>query len=68
MENFDYLKKTLKRLEAEIKGIQGAKNPQEISEHERMALPLLTEVQMAAPRLGEDIHRASQNRRKELQG
>lgn len=68
MENFDYLKKVLKRLEAEVKGIQNAKTPQEISEHERMALPILTELQMVAPRLGEDIHRASRERRQELHG
>lgn len=68
MENFDYLKKVLKRLEAEVKGIKEAKSSQEISEHERMALPILTELQMVAPRLGEDIHRASRERRKELLG
>lgn len=66
MENRKYLDEVLARIDAEIEKIRNAKTPTEISQCERMLLPFLTEAQMVVPRIGEDIMRESQKRRKEL--
>lgn len=66
MENREYLNEVLSRIDAEVAKIKKAKTPIEISQCERMALPLLTEAQMVVPRIGEDIMKESQKRRKEL--
>lgn len=66
MENREYLDEVLTRIDAEILKIRGAKTPTEISQCERMLLPLLTEAQMVVPRIGDDIMKESQQRRKDL--
>ena len=66
MENRKYLDEVLSRIDAEIEKIRGATTSTEISSCERMLLPLLTEAQMVVPRIGEDIMKESQKRRKEL--
>ena len=66
MENREYLDEVLTRIDAEILKIRGAKTPTEISSCERMLLPLLTEAQMVVPRIGDDIMKESQKRRREL--
>lgn len=66
MENRKYLDEVLSRIDAEIEKIRGASTPTEISSCERMLLPLLTEAQMVVPRIGDDIMKESQKRRKEL--
>lgn len=66
MENRKYLDDVLKRIDAEIVKIRDAKTSTEISQCERMLLPLLTEAQMVVPRIGDDIMKESQQRRKDL--
>lgn len=66
MENRKYLDEVLGRIDAEIEKIRVASTSTEISQCERMLLPLLTEAQMVVPRIGDDIMKESQKRRKEL--
>lgn len=66
MENRKYLDNVLGRIDKEIAKMKKAKTPTEISACERMLLPLLTEAQMVVPRIGDDIMRESQKRRKEI--
>lgn len=66
MENRKYLDEVLSRIDAEIEKIRSAGTSTEISSCERMLLPLLTEAQMVVPRIGDDIMKESQKRRKEL--
>lgn len=66
MENEKYLKSLLKRYDAEIKSIKTATTTSEISVHERRIMPLMNEMQLALPRLGNDAHDEAVKRRKEL--
>lgn len=66
MENRKYLDEVLARIDAEIDKIRNAETPTDISSCERMLLPLLTEAQMVVPRIGDDIMKESQKRRREL--
>lgn len=66
MEREKYLKEVLKSFDAEMKGIKTAKNPGDVSYHERKIRPLLIELQLAVPMLDEDIVKASRQRRREL--
>lgn len=66
MEKEKYLKEVLKAFDAEIKGIKNAKNPGDISYHERKAYPLLVELGLAVPMLEQDITTLSRQRRREL--
>lgn len=68
MENEKYFKSLLKKFDAEIKKMKAATTPNEVSYHERQALPLLTEMQLALPRLGNDLQAESRHRRSELLG
>lgn len=66
MKNEKYFKEVLKRYDKKMKEVKTAKTPQEVSQCERMLMPLLTELQMALPRMGEDIFVACRDRRKEI--
>ena len=66
MEKEKYLKEVLKAFDAEIKGIKEAKNPGDISYHERKIRPLLIELSLAVPMLEQDIIALSRQRRREL--
>lgn len=66
MENRKYLDEVLGRIDKEIDKVRNAKTPTEISQCERMLFPLLTEAQMVVPRIGEDMMKEGQKRRKEL--
>lgn len=66
MEREKYLKNVLKAYDVEIKGIKNAKNPGDVSYHERKIRPLLIELQLAVPMLDEDIVKLSRQRRREL--
>ena len=66
MENRKYLDEVLARIDAEIDKIRNAETSTDISSCERMLLPLLTEAQMVVPRIGDDIMKESQKRRREL--
>lgn len=66
MEKEKYLKDVLRAFDAEIKGIKEAKNPGDISYHERKIRPLLIELSLAVPMLEQDIIALSRQRRREL--
>lgn len=66
MQNLNYLKDLIKRVEASKKAIDKAETPQQISEQERSAHPVLKEMQMVTPRIWDDYIKAAQNRRKEI--
>lgn len=66
MEKEKYLKDVLKAFDAEIKGIKNAKNPGDISYHERKIRPLLIELSLAVPMLEQDIVALTRQRRREL--
>lgn len=68
MEREKYFKQVLKDFDKELKAIKAAKNPSDISYHERNIRPLFIELQLALPRIEEDIVAVSQQRRKELTG
>lgn len=66
MQNLDYLKGLLKRLDASVKDIKSAETPQDVSEQERLIHPILKELQMVTPRVWDDFVKLCQNRRKEI--
>lgn len=66
MENEKYFKEILKRFDKQVKVLKSAKTPNDISTCEREIAPIMNELQMALPRLGDDIFKAARDRRKEL--
>lgn len=66
MKNEKYFKTVFKAFGAEIKAIKKATTTTEVTVHERKIMPLLTEMQLAIPRLGEDVRDVVAERRKEL--
>lgn len=66
MQNLDYLKGLLKRLDASAKAIKSAESPQDVSEQERLSHPVLKELQMVTPRVWDDFVKLCQTRRKEI--
>lgn len=61
-----YVKDLLKRVDAQFAAIKKASTPQEVSEQERLMFPVLKELQMAVPRIGDELMRASRDRRQEI--
>lgn len=66
MENLEYLKKLIKRIEGSVKIVKKAESPDQISEQERLTHPVLKEMQMVTPRVWDDYIRATRDRRKEI--
>lgn len=66
MENFDYLKGLIKRLDASAKDIKKADTPQDVSELERTVHPVLKELQMVTPRVWDDFVRLCRDQRKHI--
>ncbi len=66
MENLEYLKGLIKRIEDSVKVIKKAESPDQISEQERLSHPVLKEMQMVTPRVWDDYIRAARDRRKEI--
>ena len=66
MEDLKYFKKVLKDFEKEIKEIQKANTSELVSAHSRAAHPLVVELQLSVPRLGNTIVEASRDRRRKL--
>ena len=66
MENEKYLKQIIKDFDKEIKAIKSAKNNNDIVEHQRALRPILTEMQLAVPRLGDDVHKLARETRQKL--
>lgn len=64
--NEKYFKAVLKDFDKELKAMKAAKNPADVSYHERMIRPLFIEMQLALPKIEEDIIQTSRARRREL--
>ena len=66
MENIEYLKNFINRIEDSVKIVKKAESPDQISEQERLTHPVLKEMQMVTPRVWDDYIRATRDRRKEI--
>lgn len=66
MENLEYLKGLIKRIEDSVKIVKKAESPDQISEQERLAHPVLKEMQMVTPRVWDDYIRVTRDRRREI--
>lgn len=66
MENLDYIKGVIKRFEAQVDAIKKAETNNQISEAERELVPIMKDLQLAIPRLGNDITRLTRERRMEI--
>lgn len=66
MENLEYLKKLIKRIEDSVKIVKKAESPDQVSEQERLIHPVLKEMQMVTPRVWDDYIRATRDRRREI--
>lgn len=64
--NLEYVKELIKRYENSIKTIKNATDPADISEQERQIAPVLRELQMAVPRICDDLVKISRKRRQEI--
>ena len=66
MENLEYVKGVIARFEKQVDNINKAKTSEEISEAERELVPIMKDLQLAIPRLANDITRLTRDRRAEL--
>lgn len=66
MQNLDYLKELIRRVEASAKEVKKAQTPEEVSKCERDSHPILKEMQMATPRVWDDYIRLTRSRRQEI--
>jgi hypothetical protein len=66
MENLDYLKGLIKRLDAAARDIKKAETPQGVSDLERTVHPVLKELQMATPRVWDDFVKLCRDQRKNI--
>lgn len=66
MQNLDYLKDLIKRVEASAKAVKAAETPNKVSEQERLSHPVLKEMQMVVPRVWDDYIKLTRNRRQEI--
>lgn len=65
-DNLAYVKELIKRYEAAISAIKKTKDPTEITIQERKIAPVMNELQVAIPRIWDDLVRASRKRRQEI--
>ena len=66
MENLDYIKGVIRRFEAQVNAIKKAETSNQISEAERELVPIMKDLQLAIPRLGNDITKLTRERRLEI--
>lgn len=66
MENLKYLEDLIKRVKDSVKAVEKAESPDQISEQERLAHPVLKEMQMVTPRVWDDYIRVTRDRRREI--
>lgn len=64
--NIAYTKELIKRIEDGIKVIEEAELSRDISKQERLIMPLLKEIQMACPRIWDDVRLATKNTKQRL--
>lgn len=65
-KNMAYVKDLIKRYETAIRQIKKAEYPEEITKIEREVHPVVKELQMAIPRVWDDLVIASRDRRLEI--
>lgn len=65
-KNMAYVKDLIKRYETAIRQIKKAEYPEEITKIEREIHPVVKEMQMAIPRVWDDLVIASRDRRLEI--
>ena len=66
MDNLKYLEDLIKSIKDSVKAVEKAESPDQISEQERLAHPVLKEMQMVTPRVWDDYIRATRKRRQEI--
>lgn len=66
MENLEYIKSIIERFEGQVDAIRKAETSNDISEAERELVPIMKDLQLAIPRLGNDITKLTRERRAEL--
>lgn len=66
MKNLDYIKKLVYRIEEELNSMDKTTDPDAISKSERVLVQFVRELQLASPRVWEDIIAKSQSRREEI--
>ena len=66
MKNIEYLKDLVGRIEKACDDMSKAETPQDVTALERAIHPVLKEIQMAAPRIWDDVNKASHARRREI--
>ena len=66
MDNLEYLKGLIKRLDASARDIKKAETPQGVSELERTVHPVLKELQMVTPRVWDDFVKLCRDQRKNI--
>lgn len=64
--NIAYTKELIKRIEDSIKAIEKAEITSDISKQERLIVPVLKEIQMACPRIWDDVRLATKNTKMRL--
>lgn len=65
-KNMAYVKDLIKRYETAIRQIKKAEYPEEITKIEREVHPVVKELQMAIPRVWDDLVIVSRDRRLEI--
>ena len=65
-DNLAYLKELIARYEKLLKEVEKAETPADVTKQERLAHPLLKEMQMAVPRVWTDFTIATRDRRLEI--
>lgn len=66
MENLEYLEDIISRMRKEVDKMNKAQFAKDITKSERILVQYVRELQLASPRVWEDVMAVSQNRRKEL--
>lgn len=61
-----YTKDLLKRIETSIKNVGKAETPQDVTAQERMFYPILREIQLVVPRIGNEYTKYTNKRRQEI--
>lgn len=61
-----YTKELIKRIEASLKKVKAAETPGDVSAQERAFYPVLREIQLVVPRIGDEFMRAGRKRRQEI--
>lgn len=67
MQNLEYLKELIERIETCAKAVEKSDTPEKISEQERVSHPILKEMQMVTPRVWDDFIKLTRENRQRIQ-